>query len=331
MIKSQKNLNVRKFDIIYVEKEAYGYEITADVLKRYPGAEIIMVKSYKDVFNRTKQHFGIQKLFHSLILAVKKDGFVYKGSDMCQNFGYENYCYSTLMLNCIYDCSYCFLQGMYNSANIVAFVNIKDFKNEFQNLPQKTYLALSYETDLIAFHGIIPYLNYLYDFFKANTHIVAEIRTKSANRVIYKMHKPLENLIIAFTLTPESIINKYEKYTPSLDARIKAVNTAMEEGYKVRICFDPVFADEPGDVYEAFYNDIFNKIDTQKIYDAGYGFFRMPKEYYSRICKTNDSIIYAGDYEDNGYSITYPERLRESVMRKHICIIQNYIDREKIY
>jgi len=32
-------------------------------------------------------------------------------------------------LNCVYDCEYCYLQGMYPSANIVVFVNFEDFTN----------------------------------------------------------------------------------------------------------------------------------------------------------------------------------------------------------
>ena len=32
------------------------------------------------------------------------------------------------MLNCVYDCRYCFLQGMYSSANYVLFVNYEDFE-----------------------------------------------------------------------------------------------------------------------------------------------------------------------------------------------------------
>ena len=31
------------------------------------------------------------------------------------------------MYNCLYDCSYCFLQGLYSSADYVVFVNYEDF------------------------------------------------------------------------------------------------------------------------------------------------------------------------------------------------------------
>mgnify|MGYP006970641936 FL=1 len=30
------------------------------------------------------------------------------------------------MMNCIYDCSYCYLKGMYPSGHMVLFVNIED-------------------------------------------------------------------------------------------------------------------------------------------------------------------------------------------------------------
>ncbi|SVD49612.1 uncharacterized protein METZ01_LOCUS402466, partial [marine metagenome] len=40
--------------------------------------------------------------------------------------GKNNY-YFSHMLNCIYDCRYCFLQGMYRSAHYVLFVNYDEF------------------------------------------------------------------------------------------------------------------------------------------------------------------------------------------------------------
>ena len=36
------------------------------------------------------------------------------------------------MLNCIYDCKYCFLRGLYNSAHHVFFVNFEDFIEDIE-------------------------------------------------------------------------------------------------------------------------------------------------------------------------------------------------------
>ena len=38
------------------------------------------------------------------------------------------------MLNCLYDCRYCFLQGMYRSANYVLYVNYEDFTKDIDTL-----------------------------------------------------------------------------------------------------------------------------------------------------------------------------------------------------
>lgn len=318
----------RDFKTIYIEEAAFGYDIAKHVLERHKDTEVVIIRSYKDVFNRSRQHFGIQKIYPSLILAVKKDNFIYRGSNLCQSFGYSNTYYATLILNCIYDCEYCFLQGMYNSAYIVAFVNTDDFLNEFSQL-NDSYIALSYETDLIASHGIVPYIDLLYDSFRTGSNVV-EIRTKSANMNFFKEHEPIDNLIMAFTLTPDEVINRFEKYTPSLKARIKAVNTAIDRGFKVRLCFDPVFADE-ADIYKGFYDHIFTQIDSSKVIDIGYGFFRMPKDYFSKISKKSDSAVFVKDFVTEDNSVTYPEMLREETIKKHLSILEKYIVRGKIW
>ena len=38
------------------------------------------------------------------------------------------------MYNCLFDCKYCFLQGMYSSANYVIFVNYEDYYEEIKKI-----------------------------------------------------------------------------------------------------------------------------------------------------------------------------------------------------
>jgi spore photoproduct lyase len=334
-----ENLKIKRniFSNIYVEEAAFDYPITRMVLQEHAHSAIIPVRHYKDVFNRTNQHFGLQKQYPSLILAVKSDPLLYKAPDICQNFGYSIFYYTSFLLNCIFDCEYCYLQGMYPSANLVAFVNTKDFKNAMSeivfNEKEPIYLAVSYDTDLIAFHSIIPYLDYYYDFFSKQPDLFVEIRTKSASQTFYKEYTPLENIIIAFTLTPEDVIKKYEKYTPSLKARIKAVKTAIDNGFKVRLCFDPIFINpEMDELYEEFYEYIFSEIDANKILDVGYGFFRMSVDFFKRIKKQkNNSQLFLEDYCLINDVVSYPPKLQEKVKEKHFTILSKYIQKERLF
>ena len=92
------------------------------VLSKFKNNQVINIEKYTEILNRNQQDFKLQKLSPKLILAVKKDGFIYKGSDVLPSFGHNHFYYNSVIQNCIYDCDYCYLQGMYNSANIVVFV-----------------------------------------------------------------------------------------------------------------------------------------------------------------------------------------------------------------
>lgn len=323
------------FNIIYVEEKAFSYPITQQLLQKYSGYTVVFIKHYKDVFNRPKQHYTIQKQNPSLILAVKDGQFLYEGPEICQNFDHPNFYYTSFLLNCLFDCEYCFLQGMYPSANLVAFVNVEDFRKAMEKeiSRKQIYLAISYDTDLIAFHNIIPYLEYFYTFFASHSNILVEIRTKSANQVFYNNYDPLDNIIIAFTLTPDEIVKKYEQNTPSLESRIRAVNVALAKGFKVRICFDPIFT-EPvmRDTYKTFYQYIFSQINPDDILDVGYGFFRMPKDYFKRVQRfKSSSLLYADEYCVKDNIVSYPEPVMENIKAEHLEILTKYIKKEKIF
>ena len=235
------------FSHLYIENAAFDYPFTQRVRDRFPNAQVIEIEDYKTVFSRPKQHFQAQKGSMKLILAVKKDRFLYDGSGHSQNFSLKNFYYNTLMINCVYNCDYCYLQGMYPSANIVAFVNLEDYFlatsrgiRDRGKPSQPFYLCISYDTDLLAFESIIPYCQAWIEFVHKQSDLLVEIRTKSAAyRSISKLF-PTEQVILAWTLSPETVVKHYEHGTPPLRNRLDAAKSAMDDGWPVRLCFDPI-------------------------------------------------------------------------------------------
>ena len=128
MKKSDKNF-LPDFSHIYVESSAKDYPLTKACLTRFPKAAVVDVQDYKSIFNRPNQDFQIQKKSMKMILAVKKPPFIYKGTGILQDGGFKNFYYNTPILNCLYNCDYCFLQGMYPSANLVVFVNQEEMES----------------------------------------------------------------------------------------------------------------------------------------------------------------------------------------------------------
>ncbi|MCB0320264.1 MAG: hypothetical protein KDD60_05005, partial [Bdellovibrionales bacterium] len=171
-----------KFSHIYVERQALEHQRTEDLVKRLSKREttkIIPITSYTEIFNRNKQNFAIQKDVQKYILALRQEDFLYAGSSAAPDFGNTNFYYNTLVLNCLYNCEYCYLQGMFRSAHLVVFVNNETFLAETEQALQRLgemYVCLSYDTDLLAFENLLGYCKEWIEFTRVQTGLTIEIR-----------------------------------------------------------------------------------------------------------------------------------------------------------
>ncbi len=67
-----------------------------------------------------------------------------------------------------------------------------------------------------------------------------EIRIKSHNIKNLLELKPIENLLVSFTFSPQEVIARYELKTSSLEYRIEAAKKLQEKWYSLGIRFDPI-------------------------------------------------------------------------------------------
>lgn len=291
-----KNLNDNYYDKIfshiYVEKEIYNSPQVREILNHFKDAKIIKINHYKDVFNRSGQNFHIQKQARKLILAKKKGNLVYPGAPVCQNFGNDYFYYTSLVMNCIYDCEYCYLQGMYPSANLVIFINLEDIFKEVKSLLKQhpVYLCVSYDTDLLALESILSYGKKWVEFAENNENLTIEIRTKCASLKAWNEITPSKRVIYAFTLSPDEVSKTYEKHTPSLEKRLLCIKTLMERGYQVRLCFDPMlYIPDFKKVYTTFFQQIKQEIQLKQVFDVSIGVFRVSEDYLKKMRKQNQA------------------------------------------
>lgn len=322
------------FRAVYVEQDAFSYEMTQRILSRLEGCPVITIRRYQDVFFRPNQDVRWQKEHLALILAVKRKKFVYPGPPICQHFGHQRFYSCNLMIGCPFDCSYCYLQGLYPSAFPVAFVNINDFAHALVDLASEpVYVALSHDSDLLSFNGLIPYLDLLFEQIDPKWPLIAEVRTKTANRHYFLHHEPISNVIFAFSLAPDEVISRYERRTPSLDARLEAIKTAQDRGFAVRLCFDPIIAEpELEAAYDAFFQKVFQKVDRTKVVDLSYGFFRMSDTLYRRIARLRP---YCALYQNNGFSDdeikTGSPDIRQVFLSRHLKMLYERVGPDRVF
>ena len=287
------------------------------------------------MFNRTHQSFQDQKKSPNLILARKDNHLIYEGAPVCQSFGNEHFYYTSSMMNCVYDCEYCYLQGMYPSANIVIFVNLEDIFSQVDHILtlHPVYLCISYDTDLLAFEHLLGYVKKWIAYAKDKSNLTIEIRTKSANiKALAGITTP-NNVILAWTLSPSEIVKQYENYTPSYEARMDSIKTALKEGYRVRLCFDPMlYVKDFKNVYQDFFMNTLEQIPVEKIEDISIGVFRTSSDYLKNMRKGRpNSAIVQYPYENDHGVFHYGKERSSEMIDYAVNIVKRYIPEEKIF
>ncbi|MBD23365.1 MAG: DNA photolyase [Alphaproteobacteria bacterium] len=319
-----------KFNNVYVEKEIINSVNTNNILDRIKYNKIIICEKYSEVFNPKNQNFRIQKKNPSLILAQKKKKIVFKTPSEF-TIGFEQNYYFSHMLNCVYDCKYCFLQGMFNSANYLIFVNYEDFFNEIsktikKNHNKKICFFSGYDCDSLALENITNFASNFINFFKNYNNAFLEIRTKSINIKQLINIKPIKNVIVAYSINPQKIIKEFEQKTPNFDSRLNSLKKIQDNGWNIGLRFDPIFITEKNKKdYFKFLEKIFTNLKCSLIHSITIGKFRMSEKFLKKIIKIRpeDTLTF-------NYLMKNTNKERE-IIQLFYMQVQKYIDKKKIF
>ena len=320
-----------RFTHIYVEERSFGYPLTEKILAKIPDAHVIKIKHYKDVFDRKRQNAPLQKEHQALIIAVRDGNRIFKGAPVCQSFGNKNFYYASSMMNCPFDCEYCYLKGMYPSSNMVVFVNLEDYRADVEEKLREgpMYVCASYDTDLLAMNSLTGHADFWKETALDHEDLLVELRTKAAVDV----KDSIPNVIYAFTLSPEEVVTDLERYTAPVSARISAAAKAIEAGAKVRLCFDPIIKITGWkEAYEKLIGEAASRIDFGKLPDVSVGTFRISGDYLNKMRRAypaSKTAWYPYVIKD-GVAQYEPEIDKE--MQAFVCgLLEKHIGREKIF
>ena len=295
-------------ETIYVEEEIYEHPRTLKILSRFKSHRIILIKRFSEIFNHRKQNFPIQKINPALILARKHNSHILEAPKGFGIGGAKNY-YFSHMYNCVYDCRYCFLQGMYSSANYVIFVNYEDFDRGIEltikeHPNEKVTFFSGYDCDSLALENITGFVAHILPLFEKHPTSLIEFRTKSIQIKPFVSTNVINNCIIAYSLMPELISRALEHRTPCVKNRIEVMSLLAELGWMVGLRFDPLIH---GRDWKSLYKDlieyVFGAIPHESIHSVSFGPLRFPKAMYRQIFKLYpDAKLFAGPL-DKGSSV----------------------------
>lgn len=270
-------------DLIMLDPAAESHPLTRRVLDTVPTVPVLRGRTAEEAVDALREDaldvFGAAK--RQLALTTFKGGFLKKCPGLSPGMVCCNYYVVNLIKNCVYDCSYCFLQDfLENNPLLTAYVNVEDLLVEldetFTRHPDRSFRVGTGEvTDSLALDDLLPYSDYLVPFFNRRTNAVLELKTKS-DRVdtLLKQSDPT-NVIVSWSINPQEIVEQEEKGTPSLWRRLEAARRCSDQGFQVGIHFDPVILFDGWEAaYETLIDALLAHVPARRLEWVSLGSFR---------------------------------------------------------
>jgi spore photoproduct lyase len=333
--------------MLYVEEEILTHPRTLQIRGRFPDDEVIPCARYGEVFNRRAQSFRLQKRRPSLILAKKHRNFVL---DAPPGFGIPGTTslYFSHMLNCIYDCRYCYLQGMYRSANYVVFVNFEDFQWEIEakirgargvganghdaaSVP--LFFFSGYDCDSLALEPVTRFAATFVPFFARFPDAFLELRTKSTQIKSLLEVDAVPNVVAAWSFTPEEVAEVTEHLTPSVDRRLRAMSRLAERGWRLGLRFDPLIYDRCyRERYRNLFEQVFATIPVASLHSVSVGPFRLSEGAFRTVVRLYpEEPLFAMPLAEEGGGVTYPRDLEQEMLAVVTADLLSHIPRELFF
>lgn len=292
------------FEKIFIEEHLKESSKVLDLIKRFPSSELKFIKKVEDVFGRVKKPY-LQKRTNLNLFIGEKKGQLVKLAPPAYGLSGEPHYYFVHAYNCIYECDYCYLQGYFQSPDIVIFINheeigneIKRIANEFAktNPGEKIWFHAGEYSDSLALTHLTGELPHYFDLFKELPNAYLELRTKSVNIKELKKLTPHQNIVISFSLAPEHRTKKNDLKTPSLKARLNAISELYDLGFRIGLHFDPIIYD---DKIETSYRELIDQttlaLPAEAVEYISIGVVRFTKNVYHQVLKNYPESDYLTD------------------------------------
>lgn len=287
------------FKKIFIENEFKDHPRIQSILDRFSTSEVCWIEDYAQIWGKVKKPY-LQKRDNLNLFIARKKGQLVKEAPDAYGVAGEKHFYYIHAYNCIYECEYCYLQGYFNTPDIVIFLNHDEIRQEMQkilneNPNQNVWFHAGEFSDSLALSHITDEHSPYWSFFSDNPRAKLELRTKSVNIKPLLNLEPINNAIISFSLSSVSASKDIDFKTPSFKARLSAIEKLQKYGYRIALHFDPiVYSENVIEEYQEVIKKIHESLDVSKIAYLSIGVVRFTSDVLNEVQKNYpDSKIHA--------------------------------------
>lgn len=315
------------FSRIFIEEEAAHLPQVKEITKRFSQVPVTSIKAIEDVFGRVKKPY-LQKRENLQLFLGQKKGTLLKEAPDAYGLAGEPHYYFIQTYNCIYECEYCYLQGYFNSPDIVLFLNHgqigeeieETWKNHLKENPgKKIWFHAGEFSDSLALSHLSGEIPFYYELFSKEPQAILELRTKSVNISAILEQSPLPNIITSFSLSPAERVKATDIKTPSLKHRLTAMKKLQEAGHAIAIHLDPIIHEDNFiKTYQDLLTELKDNLDLSKVEYVSMGVVRFTSQVFHQVKKNypNSELLAAEFQSSFDGKVRYPRPFRMWILGK---------------
>lgn len=318
---------------LYIQENIFDHPRTLALRKHFSHAKIITVKHYKNIFDKTFPLPPKEKIW------IVADAPKHAVSLAPTWYGHSSqWFFVKTVLNCLFDCKYCYLKGAFKNDFPVIFVDYETIWSQVEehiisrDKTETMRWYLSDRSDTQWFDRLLWLHEFFLPRFEQYPQTMVETRTKGADIQTLLDMPATNNVEIAYSLNPQSLIDAYETGTASLDRRIANIQALLDHGYKVWARFMPLLpVPDYYTIYKKFLTDLSLRLDLDRLFSSfAWGLLFTKQDYKGMLRKEPDLDVLYRLSDDDGTFIREEKKVRETfyqlfqqyVSDCHICLDQ---------
>ena len=315
------------FKRIFVEESVKDLHYTQNILANFSKITPEYIDKIENIWGRVKKPY-LQKRTNLNLFIGRKEGQLVKEAPDAYGLGHEKHFYFVHAYNCIYECQYCYLQGYFNTPDIVLYVNHDEIIAQMQKIadkyPDAWFHAGEYSDSMALSHLTNEWPLY-WEFFKKNPQAKLELRTKSVNVKVIQDLPPLDNVFVSFTIAGHEEGKLFDYKCPSVKARLKTIEKLANLDFRIGIHFDPIiYSDNCFEHYNEVILELMHILPEKQLGYVSVGVVRFTKPVYKEVEKNYpDSKLLAQDFVksfDGKVRYNHPMRMWILNKVKQLCI-----------
>jgi spore photoproduct lyase len=225
---------------IYIDKAVKDHKITKRILDNLPDLPITFIDDPQEIKIPEKHTEAKKKLLISPLKGEMLKVCQGQGDVCCQYHTID------LITNCHLECSYCILQDyLQNNPIITIHPNVDEIcdtirKKTCENPGKKIRIGAGELSDSLALDHITNFTTECVALANELKDIVFEFKTKTTNIDNLLKLKHQGNVVVAWSVNPQSYIDIEELKCAPLADRLQAARKCADKGYPIAFHFDPL-------------------------------------------------------------------------------------------